>query len=220
MPSESIRVVIADDHPIVLDGLTMILAAASAIQLVGVARSFNEMISLLDSVSTDLLVLDLGGMGGSPLIFVNRMQRVYPNIRIIVFSSSVDLAPELVQAGVRGYITKEELSEQLVAAIQAVRSGQRYFSQVVQDYLLQATTLHKQHHISPKELSVLKLLAQGLGTIAIAEQLGIDPRSVQNHITTLRRKLGCAERTQLVDWYRRMYGIVPQESTDDNDGLS
>jgi DNA-binding NarL/FixJ family response regulator len=220
MPSESIRVVIADDHPIVLDGLTMILAAASAIQLVGVARSFNEMISLLDSVSTDLLVLDLGGMGGSPLIFVNRMQRVYPNIRIIVFSSSVDLAPELVQAGVRGYITKEDLSEQLVAAIQAVRSGQSYFSQVVQDYLLQATTLHKQHHISPKELSVLKLLAQGLGTIAIAEQLGIDPRSVQNHITTLRRKLGCAERTQLVDWYRRMYGIAPQESTDDNDGSS
>ena len=220
MPSESIRVVIADDHPIVLDGLTMILAAAPAIQLVGVAQSFNEMISLLDSVSTDLLVLDLGGMGGSPLIFVNRMQRVYPNIRIIVFSSSVDLAPELVQAGVRGYITKEDLSEQLVAAIQAVRSGQRYFSQVVQDYLLQATTLHKQHHISPKELSVLKLLAQGLGTIAIAEQLGIDPRSVQNHITMLRRKLGCAERTQLVDWYHRMYGIAPQESTDDNDGLS
>lgn len=220
MPSESIRVVIADDHPIVLNGLTMILAAARSIQLVGVARSFNEMISLLDSVSTDMLVLDLGGMGGSPLILVNRMQRVYPNIRIIVFSSSVDLAPELIQAGVRGYITKEDLSEQLVAAIQAVRSGQRYFSQVVQDYLLQATTLHKQHHISPKELSVLKLLAQGLGTIAIAEQLGIDPRSVQNHITTLRRKLGCAERTQLVDWYRRMYGIAPQESTDDNDGSS
>jgi len=220
MPSESIRVVIADDHPIVLDGLTMILTAAPSIQLVGVAQSFNEMIGLLDNVTTDMLVLDLGGMGGSPLIFVNRMQRVYPNIRIIVFSSSVDLAPELVQAGVRGYITKEDLSEQLVAAIQAVRSGQRYFSQVVQDYLLQATTLHKQHHISPKELSVLKLLAQGLGTIAIAEQLGIDPRSVQNHITTLRRKIGCAERTQLVDWYHRMYGIAPPESTDDNDGSS
>ena len=220
MASESIRVVIADDHPIVLDGLTVILAAAPWIQLVGVARSFDEMISLVESISTDMLVLDLGGMGGSPLILVNRMQRVYPDIRIIVFSSSVDLAPELIQAGVRGYITKEDLSEQLVAAIQAVRSGQRYFSQVVQDYLLQATTLHKQHHISPKELSVLKLLTQGLGTIAIAEQLGIDPRSVQNHITTLRRKIGCAERTQLVDWYRRMYGIAPQESTDDNDGSS
>jgi len=220
MASESIRVVIADDHPIVLDGLTVILAAAPWIQLVGVARSFSEMISLLDTVPTDMLVLDLGGMGGSPLILVNRMQRVYPDIRIIVFSSSVDLAPELVQAGVRGYITKEDLSEQLVVAIRAVRSGQRYFSQVVQDYLLQATTLHKQHHISPKELSVLKLLTQGLGTIAIAEQLGIDPRSVQNHITTLRRKIGCAERTQLVDWYRRMYGIAPQESTDDNDGSS
>jgi len=220
MPPKSIRVVIADDHPIVLDGLTTILSAAPSIQLVGFARSFSELIALLDSVSTEILVLDLGGMGGSPLTLVNRIQRVYPDVRIVVFSSSVDLAPELIQVGVRGYITKEDLSEQLVAAIHAVRSGQRYFSQVVQDYLLQATTLHKQHHISPKELSVLKLLAQGLGTNAIAEQLGIDPRSVQNHITTLRRKIGCAERTQLVDWYRRMYGIAPQESTDDNDGSS
>jgi DNA-binding NarL/FixJ family response regulator len=55
-------------------------------------------------------------------------------------------------------------------------------------------------------LNVLKLLAQGLGTIAIAEQLGIDPRSVQNYITTLRRKIGCDARIQLVDWYKRMYG--------------
>jgi DNA-binding NarL/FixJ family response regulator len=218
MPPKSIRVVIADDHPIVLDGLTTILSATPSIQLVGVARSFSELIALLDSVSTEILVLDLGGMGGAPLTLVNRMQRVYPDVRIVIFSSSVDLAPELIQAGVRGYITKEDLSEQLVAAIHAVRNGQRYFSQVVQDYLLQATTLHKQHHISPKELSVLKLLAQGLGTNAIAEHLGIDPRSVQNHITTLRRKIGCAERTQLVDWYRRMYGIAPQESTDDNHG--
>jgi len=59
--------------------------------------------------------------------------------------------------------------------------------------------------VGSKELNVLKLLAQGLGTIAIAEQLGIDPRSVQNYITTLRRKIGCAERIQLVDWYNRMY---------------
>jgi two-component system, NarL family, nitrate/nitrite response regulator NarL len=220
MPPKSIRVVIADDHPIVLDGLTTILSATPSIQLVGVARSFSELIALLDSVSTEILVLDLGGMGGAPLTLVNRMQRVYPDVRIVIFSSSVDLAPELIQAGVRGYITKEDLSEQLVAAIHAVRNGQRYFSQVVQDYLLQATTLHKQHHISPKELSVLKLLAQGLGTNAIAEHLGIDPRSVQNHITTLRRKIGCAERTQLVDWYRRMYGIAPQASTDNNDGSS
>jgi len=108
MPPTSIRVVIADDHPIVLDGLTVILAAAPSIQLVGVARSFNELISLLDSISTDMLVLDLGGMGGSPLTLVTRIQRVYPGIRIIVFSSSVDLAPELIQAGVRGYITKED----------------------------------------------------------------------------------------------------------------
>ena len=64
----------------------------------------------------------------------------------------------------------------------------------------------RQHHLTPKEFDVLKLLAQGLGTVAIAKQIGIGPRSVQNHITNLRRKLGCAERTQLLVWYRQRYG--------------
>ena len=62
------------------------------------------------------------------------------------------------------------------------------------------------HRLTPKEMTVLKLLARGLGTVAIAEQIGIGPRSVQNHITNLRRKLSCAERTQLLVWYRQRYG--------------
>jgi DNA-binding NarL/FixJ family response regulator len=79
-------------------------------------------------------------------------------------------------------------------------------SPIVADYVAQTRSQRSQYHLAPQELSVLKLLARGLGTYAIAVQLGIDPRSAQNHITTLRRKTNCAERTQLVDWYQRMYG--------------
>jgi DNA-binding NarL/FixJ family response regulator len=136
---------------------------------------------------------------------VTRIQREYPHLTIVAFSSSVDLAPELLQVGVRGYVVKEELSAELLTAIQMARAGQRFLSPVVEEYVTQTMNHRLQHHLAPKELNVLKLLAQGLGTVAIAEQLGIDPRSAQNYVTTLRRKTGCEERTQLVDWYKRMY---------------
>lgn len=205
MTFQPIRVIIADDHPIVREGLQTTLGASPHIHIAGVATSFAEVVDLLEIVPAHVLVLDLGGMAGAPLTLITRVRREYPHIAIVVFSSSVDLAPELLQAGVCGYVVKEELSAQLLAAIQAVRAGQRFLSPIVEEYVTQAMDGRRQHHLAPKELNVLKLLAQGLGTIAIAEQLGIDPRSVQNYITTLRRKIGCEERIQLVDWYKRMY---------------
>lgn len=209
MALQPIRVIIADDHPIVRDGLQSILAEDRQIEIVGVATNFAEVLDLLRQTPSDVLVLDLGGMGGAALTLVTHLRRDYPAVAVVIFSSSVDLAPELLQAGVCGYVVKEELSGQILTAIHSARAGQRFLSSVVEEYVAQTTSRRLQHHLAPQELNVLKLLAQGLGTIAIAEQLGIDPRSVQNYITALRRKIGCAERTQLVDWYRRMYENDP-----------
>ena len=203
---QPIRVIIADDHPIVRDGLQVLLAAERQVEIVGVATNFAEVLDLLERTPTDVLVLDLGGMGGAALTLVTRIRRENPHVAIVIFSSSVDLAPELLQAGVCGYVVKEELSAQLLTAIRAAQVGQRFLSPVVEDYVTQTGSQQSQRHLAPQELHVLKLLAQGLSTTAIAEQLGIDPRSAQNYITTLRRKTNCTTRTQLVDWYQRMYG--------------
>lgn len=205
MGFQPIRVIIADDHPIVRAGLEAILAADRQVQIVGVATDFEEVLTLLARTPADVLVLDLSGMGGAPLTFVTRLQREHPSMEIVAFSSSVDLAPELMRLGVRGYVVKEDLIGELLTAIHAAHAGQRFLSPVVEGYVAQTTVQRLQHHLAPQELNVLKLLAQGMGTMAIASQLGIDARTVQNYITGLRRKLGCAERTQLVDWYKRMY---------------
>jgi DNA-binding NarL/FixJ family response regulator len=209
MSNHTIRVVLADDHPIVLDGLKAILAATPAIEVVGVVRSFEALIALPELAISDVLILDIGGMGGSPLMVVAHILRDHPAVRIVIFSSSIDLAPELLQAGVRGYVPKEHISDQLLRAIHAVYASQTYLAPEVVEYLELAQQAHKQYRLAPKELSVLKLLAMGLGTAEIAQQLQIDQRSVQNYITALRRKIGCHERTQLVDWYRRISGITP-----------
>jgi DNA-binding NarL/FixJ family response regulator len=207
-----VRVIIADDHPIIRDGLCAILAADPQVSIIGMATTFAEVLTLLATTPTDILVLDLSGMGGAPLTLVTRVRREYPRVAIIVFSSSIDLAPELLAAGVCGYVVKEDLASLLLEAVHAAQAGQCFLSPKVEEYVERTTALRKQQHLTPQELSVLKLLAQGLGTIAIAEQLDINARVVQNYITTLRRKTGCLERTQLADWYKRKYGSVEKEA--------
>ncbi len=213
MAIQPIRVVIADDHPIVRDGVVANLTTGSHVTLVGMATTFAALLNLLPSVAADVVVLDLGGMGGSALTMVMRLRRDYPQLAIVVFSSSVDLAPELLQEGVLGYVVKEELSGQLLDAVYAVHIGERFLSPTVEEYVARAATIRTSTRLAPQELNVLKLLAQGLGTVTISEQLGIDPRSAQNYITALRRKANCASRTQLVDWYKRMFGDGEDSNT-------
>src|SRR5512144_1736318 len=94
---------------------------------------------MLAIVQAQVLILDLGGMAGAPLPLVTRVRRQFPGVAIVVFSSSVDLALELLQAGVCGYVVKEELSAQLLHAIHAARAGQRFLSPVVEEYVTQTT---------------------------------------------------------------------------------
>jgi CheY-like chemotaxis protein len=120
---QPIRVIIADDHPIVRDGLEALLGTDCRVEVVGMANNFAEVLDVLGRMSADVLVLDLGGMGCAALTLVTRLRREHARVAIVVFSSSVDLAPELLQASVISYIVKEELSEQLLTAIHAARAG-------------------------------------------------------------------------------------------------
>jgi DNA-binding NarL/FixJ family response regulator len=205
MAVQPVRVVIADDHPIVRTGLQTTLSASPLVEIVGVATSFTDLLTRLQEVAADVVVLDLGGMGTAPLTMIVRLQREYPQLRCVIFSSVVDLAPEMLGLGVYGYVVKEELEEHLVAAICAAQARSRYLSPIVQEYVSHSQNVQLRHRLAPQEVNVLKLLASGLGTVAIAEALNIDARTVQNYITAIRRKTGCHERTQLVSWYHRTY---------------
>ncbi len=199
----AIRVVVADDHPIIVDGVQNLLAQHPEICLVGVARSFATVSDVLNQTAPDILVLDVSGMGGSVLNLMSRLQREHAKIGVVIFSSMVDLAPELLDSGARGYVTKDELSRELVRAIKVVATDELFVSPVVARFLEQT---RQQSLLSPKELIALKLLVQEMGTVQIAEQMGVNPHTAQNYITSMRRKTGCMGRIQLVEWYRRTYG--------------
>ncbi|NTU82812.1 MAG: response regulator transcription factor [Chloroflexales bacterium] len=202
MARHPIRILIGDDHPIVCDALCTLLANAEQFTVVATARSFPEVVAVARRLPADVVILDLEGMEGSPLAVIQRLQRDVPALKVIVFSSTIDLAPDLLEAGAAGYVAKEELSSVLVAAITAVVAGQTFRSPFVEEYLERS---RRETSLTPKEQLALKLLAQGLTTLEIAEYMHIEPRSAQNYITSLLRKTGCAQRLQLVDWYRRKY---------------
>jgi DNA-binding NarL/FixJ family response regulator len=199
----TIRIIIADNHPIIVQGIRGCLAQHPQIRVVGVAESFAALFSLLVDRPADVVILDLQDMHDSPLTTVERLRRLYPQLGIVVFSSTTELAPELLDAGVHGYISKEDLPDLLPQAIMVAHRGERTLSPGVRAYIQQITALQQRERLTNKELSVLKLVAQGLKTITIGETMGIDPRCAQNYITVLRRKTGCTTRTGLAEWYRR-----------------
>jgi len=202
----TVRVIIADDHPIVRDGLTTILDADPQFKVVADVGSFKELTEILHNVSADVLVLDIGGMGSSPLLTIERLRRDYPKLPIVVFSSSIDMVPEMLAAGVQGYMVKEERTLQLIPALRAVHRGQHFLSPLAKEYVARYTAQSAKLRLAPMEVTVLKLMTQGLSTEEIADHRGIDSRTIHNHIYKLRRKIGVHQRTELVNWYRRVFG--------------
>jgi len=201
-----IRVLVADDHPIIHQGIDGFLFADPQIAVVATASGFATMLDQLGRVPIDVVILDLNGMGVGPLTMIRELREQYPEVGLLVFSSILDLAPELLAAGVLGYVVKEELLTHLPAAIAAVAAGQRFLSPLVQEYQERSAYLRRQQPLAPQELMVIKLVAHGLTTQQIAISLQIDPRSAQNYITSLYRKTGCEGRAHLSAWYRLRYG--------------
>jgi DNA-binding NarL/FixJ family response regulator len=203
MQTPQIRILVADDHAVVVDGLRLQFQEQPDMVIVATADSFAATRQALAIHAVDVVVLDMAGMGGSPFHLMARLTRDYPTVAIVIFSSAVDLAPDMLAAGARGYVAKEDQRGALLQAIRTAVTGMTFISRTVQAYVDRCNGRTKP--LSPREFLVLKLLAEGLEDSAIAEQMTIDQRTVQNYITTLRHRTGCHTRTQLMDWYRRMY---------------
>lgn len=205
MGASTIQVVIADDHPVIHHGIEGILFADRSIAVIGTATSFAALLEELAAKSTQVVILDLNRMGAGPLVMVRTLRQRFPQTKLLIFSSSVTLAPELLAAGALGYVVKEELLTHLPAAIHTVAIGQQYLSPLVVKYQERTGNLKQGNLLLPQELRVLRLLAHGLKTRAIAENLEIDPRTAQNYITAMFQKTGCETRAQLVIWYHQHY---------------
>lgn len=191
---EAVRIVLADDHLVVRTGLAALLASESGIQVVGEASNGIEALEACRRLAPDILVADFSmpGLAGPDL--VKEVIRCSPHTRVIVLTVHKGDAAitRSLQAGAMAYLTKTCTRDEILAAIQSVRSGRRYVPSELAEVLADALSSPA---LTPREQQVLEKIAEGRSNKQIAAELGLGTRTVKEHLTSIFRKLGVQDRT-------------------------
>lgn len=209
-------VIVADDHAVVREGLRTVLEQYLPCSVVGMAASGAEAISLARKLQPALLVTDMVMPGLSGLEVVRQARQAAPAMQVVVFSMHAEesYVREALRAGAAGYVLKESLASELVAAINAAMQGRRYVSQDLSDRILEIYaqdapqgSFDPYQQLTDREREVLVLSAEGLNTAAIASRLVLSPRTVESHRASMMHKLGLRTIADLVRYAIRR-GLV------------
>jgi NarL family two-component system response regulator LiaR len=200
--TQLVRVLIADDHPVVRRGLTAVLAAYDGFQLVGEVSSGEEAINFCEKTQPDVVLMDLvmPGMDGAKAIRVIRER--WPQVAVITLTSFGEMAlvEEALKAGAVSYLLKNVSANELATAIRGAVTGRSALSPEVARLLIQdmRQPAGKDYNLSDREREILKLMVDGLSNVAIAERLVISQSTVKFHVSNILSKLGVGSRTEAV----------------------
>ena len=193
--SGAVRVLIADDHPVVRAGLASMLATRHEIRVVGEAANGQTALDLLQKFTVDVLLLDLRMPTMSGIDVLRELKRGGLAIRTIMltsFETEEDIY-QAIQAGAWGYLSKETSLEQMIEAICTVHSGRHYIRGGIAERL---ATRMSRCELSSREIEILKLVAKGLTNKDIGEALCISNFTVKNHVNSILTKLEVSDRTE------------------------
>lgn len=197
LPEPKIRVLLADDHPVVGKGLALLLACEPDITVVGQAYNGREAIALYQQHQPDVTLMDLRMPDISGVEAIAAIRAKFPDARIIIlttYDSDEDIYRG-IQAGAKGYLLKGSQLEELLIAIRTVHRNQPYIPPQVGAKLAQRMTMPE---LSDRELEVLQLMAKGKTNPQISADLNIAESTVRFHINHILSKLGVSDRTQAV----------------------
>jgi DNA-binding NarL/FixJ family response regulator len=214
---EMIKIILADDHHIVRKGIRALLTAQSDFQVIGETGDGLEAVSMVESLTPDVLVLDLmmGGLNG--LEVTRQLQKKTPRVGIVVLSMHSDesYVLEALRSGARAYILKDNTDDDLVHAIREVARGHRYLSSPLSDRAIESYIQKSAvpdddpyNQLTIREREILHLAAQGHNNSEIGGRLFISPRTVETHRSNLMKKLGIRSQAELIQ-YAVARGIIP-----------
>jgi len=201
-----IRILLADDHGVLRAGLRALLSSESDIEVVGEAVDGRETITLSEELNPDVILLDVSLPDQSGIEVTRSLKELQPEIRILILTVHEDegLLQEAIHAGAAGYIIKRAVESELIDAIRAVSRGDIYVHPAMTRALFKDMTpapLTKDSPIeapTPREIDVLRYIAQGYTNRQTAEALTISVRTVESHRANLMSKLGLSSRVELV----------------------
>ncbi|MBL8133635.1 MAG: response regulator transcription factor [Anaerolineae bacterium] len=206
-----IRIILADDHQMVLDGLARMLADEPDFSILATAKEGLEAVRLVEQFRPDLLIADLMMPGINGLEVTRRVQRTDP-VKVIILSMHADesYVLEALRSGARGYVLKEDSRTSLIRAIREVMAGRRYLSaplseRAIESYLnLHEPSADPYESLTAREREVFQLLAEGHGNKAIADRLSIGVRTVETHRANLMEKLNLHTPAEIIHFaYQR-----------------
>jgi DNA-binding NarL/FixJ family response regulator len=192
----SLRVLLADDHPLILWAWRHELERSGDFEIVGEVRTRSQVVPRAGQAAPDVVLLDLGLPEVGGLECLERLGARHPDIRVVICSASVDPADITAarEAGAAGYIVKSVLANDLAGAVRRALDAEEFLLIGADD----ATASRDEHSagLSERELTMLRTLARGLSNKAIGNELWVSEQTVKFHLTNIYRKLGVENRTQ------------------------
>jgi DNA-binding NarL/FixJ family response regulator len=208
-----IRLLLADDHALLIEGLKQLFALTSDIEVAGEAHNGAQALELLRSQQFDLLILDMSmpGISGIDLIARIRVHDAKLPILILSMHNELQIARRALKAGANGYLTKDSDPETLLTAVKRTAAGGRFIdSSLAEQMVFNLAPPERQHrheHLSDREFHILRLLACGMSVNEIAGDLAISNKTVSTHKARLMRKMDFHSNAELVR-YALSQGLV------------
>lgn len=220
MPDPPTRVLIADDHALMRDGLRTILERTTHFQVAAQAANAQDAMRQIQAHPPDIALVDISLPGKSGIELTRWIRKNHPQVKVLIvtMNSRVEYLAEAFRAGAQGYIVKESASDQLIKGMQAVLQNRIFVDSAASPEIVRtlaadstaprpADASPAYATLTPREQEILRLLAQGLSAKEAAAQLYISPKTVENHRTNIMRKLDIHTTMELIRYAARI-GLI------------
>ncbi|MEM9159698.1 MAG: response regulator transcription factor [Verrucomicrobiota bacterium] len=203
------RIFIVDDHPLVRQGLSQIIAGQEDMEVCGEAEDSPSAMQGVGNTNPDAIIVDISLQGNNGLELIKNIKAVYDTIPIMVFSMHDETiyAQRALRAGAKAYVMKKESSDKVVTAIHKIMKGEIYVSASVADQVLHQIVNGPNNvsqspidRLTDRELEVVQLIGRGLSTREIAESLNLSVKTIESHRAHVKEKLNLRNATELVQF--------------------
>ncbi len=201
-----IRVIIADDHGIIREGLKHVVATTTDLVVVGEARNGTELLDLVQKMSVDVVVLDLSNLDRNGLELLSALRGMNPGLPVLILSmhAADQYAVRVMRAGASGYLNKEAASTDLIRAVRTVAEGRKFVTESVAEQLAMFVSspqsMSRHELLSEREYQVLCMIASGKTVTEIAEELNLSVKTISTYRTRIIEKMQLKTNAELTHY--------------------